>query len=183
MKKSILLTFVLAAGFVATFLTGCGNDKSEPTCYSITGTDTGSHVIYFGSNTNSILPKISDTLNSVAINGDSVTITSKALGNKTLTGKLDPNNCNKIILDSFVVGDGALDTLKIPTSTLPLDGGVVKIWNVRAGGFGTITSNGATTQLNIVKGKTNIVIGPIDFTTIPNALGPLSLRGNFLKIN
>ncbi len=181
MKKSILLTFVLAAGFVATFLTGCGSDPA-PTCNSITGRDTGSHVIYFGSNTNSLLPLISDTLDAVAINGDSVTIKSKALGNKTLTGKLDPNNCNKIILDSFVVGDGPSDTLKIPTATLPIDGGLVKIWNVRAGGSGEITANGAKTQLNIVKGKTNIVIGPIDFTTIPNALGPLSLRGTFLKL-
>ena len=29
MKKSILLTFVLAAGFVATFLTGCGDDETS----------------------------------------------------------------------------------------------------------------------------------------------------------
>ena len=31
MKKSILLTFVLAAGFVATFLTGCGEDNTSST--------------------------------------------------------------------------------------------------------------------------------------------------------
>ncbi len=45
MKKSILLTFVLAAGFVATFLTGCGTDPA-PTCNSITGRDTGVHNVY-----------------------------------------------------------------------------------------------------------------------------------------
>jgi predicted small secreted protein len=31
MKKSILLTFVLAAGFVATLLTGCGEDNTSST--------------------------------------------------------------------------------------------------------------------------------------------------------
>jgi hypothetical protein len=183
MKKTLFLTSVLAAFSVATFFTtGCSEKKTNgPTCNTVAGTDTGAHVIYIGGNTNDLLPKVQDSIIAVSVTKDSVTITSKALGNKMLTGKLDPNDCNKILLDSLYVGSGPSDTIKIPT-TLPLPGGYVKIWNVRAGGTGTLTANGATTVLNIAKGKTNIVVGPLDFTTIPMSLGQLSLRGTFLRI-
>lgn len=173
MKKSILLTFVLAAAFVATFLTGCGSDPA-PTCYTVSGRDTGVHVIYLNGVTNAALPQIRDTLDAVVISGDSVVIASKALG-QSITGKIDPNDCNKIILDSLIL----TNTLKFPTTSLPgLD--TVRISNVRAGGTGTITAAGATTVINIAKGNTNIIIGPFNLTNLAG-LG-FSLRGNFLKL-
>ncbi|MBK9793667.1 MAG: hypothetical protein IPP60_11425 [Sphingobacteriales bacterium] len=180
MKKSILLTFVLAAGFVATFLTGCGTD-SGPTCNSITGRDTGIHIVYLDELNPGITP-IRDTLDAT-ISGDVVTIQSKALG-KALVGKISSSNCNLINLDSFFIGSGPADTLRITTTstalTLQQNDGVIRIWNVRAGGTGTITSTGATTKLSIAKGNTNI-------TSLGGVLQDLSgrklnLRGSFLKL-
>lgn len=173
MKKSILLTFVFAAFVVATFLTGCGK-TSSPTCYTVTGRDTGVHVIYLNGVTNAALPQIRDTLDAVVVSGNTVSIASKALG-QTITGKIDASDCNKIILDSLIL----TNTLKFPTTSLP---GVdtVRISNVRAGGTGTITASGATTVINIAKGNTNIIIGPFNLTNLAG-LG-FSLRGSFLRL-
>ena len=184
MKKTIFLTAIVAF-FAATFLTtSCTDSKKGPTCYNSAGLDTGAHTIYLNGNTLSILPLIHDSLTVVSVTSDSVTIKSLSLGGQTLTGKLDKNDCNKIILDSLIIGSGPTDTIKIPT-TLPLPGGVVKIWSVRAGGSGTITANGATTTLNIAKAKTNITVAGIDLTNIPSPpiVSTISLKGTFLKVH
>lgn len=184
MKKTLFLS-AFVAFFAATFLTtGCTDDKKSPTCYKAAGLDTGAHTIFVGGNPLSILPLIHDSLTVVSVTSDSITIKSLSLGGKTLTGKLDKNNCNNIILDSLIIGSGPTDTIKIPT-TLPLPGGAVKIWNVRAGGSGTLTAKGATTTLNIAKAKTNITVAGFDLTTIPSPplIPTLSLKGTFLKVN
>ncbi|MCC6584073.1 MAG: hypothetical protein IT271_10240 [Chitinophagales bacterium] len=176
MKKSILLTFVLAAGFVATFLTGCGDGGTDgPTCFSIAGRDTGAHVVYIDALNPGLTP-ISDTLDAT-VSGSNVSIFSTALG-RTLTGTISASNCNSIALDSVIFAEG--DTLKISSSTLPVPGGVVKIWNIRGGGTGTITSTGATTRINIAKGNTNIT-APINLSNLAGL--KLNLRGTFLKLN
>jgi hypothetical protein len=176
MKKSILFTFVLAAGFVATFLTGCGDDTKSG-CNEGNGRDTGAHTVFINElNTTALgLTPIQDTLD-VVKSGTTYTIASKALG-RSLTGKEDPANCNNILLDSVIFD--LTDTLRIPTSTLPIPGGVVKIWGIRGGGSGTVTATGSTTRINIVAGKTNIS-EPIDLTNL-NGL-KLNLRGNFLNL-
>lgn len=177
MKKSILLTFVLAAGFVATFLTGCGSDggSTNPNCNTIAGRDTGSHIVFIDA-LNPGLSPISDTLDA-SVSGSTVSIASKALG-RTLTGTASASDCNTINLDSVIFSIG--DTLRIPTTTLPVPGGVVKIWNIRAGGTGTITSNGANTKINIAKGNTNIGPTPLDLRNLSGL--KLNLRGTFLKL-
>ena len=174
MKKTLLFAFVLAAGFVATFMSGC-TSESGPTCHSINGLDTGKHVVYLG-NLPLDLISIGDSLD-VSVNGTNITISSKALG-QSLPGKVDPTDCNKIILDTIFIGSGASDTIKIPT-TLPGIGGFVKIWSVEATGYGIVTPTGSTTRINIKKGRTNVKIGEIDITNIDNR--DLNLRGTFLN--
>ncbi len=176
MKKSILLTFVLAAGFAATFLTSC-TEKTDGDCNQANGRDTGAHIVFINElNTSSLgLTPIQDTLDAT-VTGSTVSITSTALG-RTLTGTIDPSDCNKILLDSVIFSEG--DTLKIPTATLPIPGGIVKIWGIRGGGTGTVTPTGSTTRINIVAGKTNIS-APIDLTNLNNL--KLNLRGTFLNL-
>lgn len=174
MKKSILLMFVMAAGFVATFLTGCGDGGEGPTCYSIAGRDTGAHIVFIDALNPGLTP-ISDTLDAV-VTGSEVEISSKALG-RTLTGTISASDCNSIVLDSVIFVEG--DTLKIASSTLPVPGGVVKIWNIRGGGTGTVTSTGATTRINIAKGNTNIT-DPINLSNLSGL--KLNLRGTFKKL-
>lgn len=170
MKKSIFLTFVLAAGFAATFLTGCGDDSAVSGCIDVTGTDTGSHKVYIGSIAAPLSP-IQDTL-TASVSGSNVTIESKALG-RDLTGTIDASDCNKVNLDSVIFVPG--DTLFINSTTL----GLVKIWGIRGGGSGTINSAGVNTSITISKGATNIT-SPINLTNL-NGLG-LNLKGTFKKI-
>ena len=173
--KKLLLTFVFAAFLVATFLTGCTSDPTGgPTCYSIAGRDTGDHVVFIDALNPGLTP-IRDTLDAT-VSGSSVNIYSTALG-RNLTGTISSSDCNAIALDSVIFSAG--DTLKIETTTLPVPGGVVKIWNIRAGGTGTITSTGATTRINIAKGNTNIS-SPINLTNLTGL--KLNLRGSFLKV-
>jgi hypothetical protein len=172
--KKLLLTFVFAAFLVATFLTGCTSDPTGPTCYSIAGRDTGQHLVFIDALNPGLTP-IQDTLDAT-VSGSNVSISSTALG-RTLTGTISSSDCNSIALDSVIFADG--DTLKIASSTLPVPGGVVKIWNIRGGGTGVITSTGATTRINIAKGNTNIS-SPINLTNLSGL--KLNLRGSFLKV-
>lgn len=138
------------------------------TCYSINGkTDTGAHKIYIGSLLAPLDP-IRDTL-SATVSGSTATIHSRTL-NRNLTGTVD---CNSLTLDSLIFAPG--DTLVINSSSL----GRVKMYNIRAGGTGTITSTGLSTKITIVKGNTNIT-SPINLTNL-NGLG-LNLQGTFLHL-
>ncbi|HMX61063.1 MAG TPA: hypothetical protein PKD39_10760 [Chitinophagales bacterium] len=172
MKKTILFTFVFAAFFAATFMTSCSN-TSGPTCHSVAGSDTGAHAIYIDALAAPLTP-IRDSLHA-SVSGSDVTISSSALG-RTITGEISASDCNSIVLDSikFVAGD----TLVIPSAIGP--GGFVKIYDIEAGGTGTITATGATTKIVIAKGKTNIT-SPINLTNL-NGM-KLNLRGTFLKVN
>lgn len=175
MKKSIFVLFVLAAAVVAPFLTSCGSKTpTGPTCFSIAGRDTGAHAVFIDA-LNPGLSPISDTLDAT-VSGSNVTIHSTALG-RSLTGTISSSDCNSIALDSVIFAPG--DTLTISSSSLPVPGGVVKIWNIRGGGTGTITANGATTRINIAKGNTNIS-APINLTNLAGL--KLNLRGTFLRL-
>ncbi len=168
MKKSILLTFVMAAVVTSTLLTGCGKDSVKgETCFEYIGTDTGYHKIFLGALPAPLDP-IRDTL-TVTKTGDKIYVKSAIL-NASLTGKADVSNCNKILLDSFI----SIDTIFIPSETF----GQVKIWNVRAGGTGTVTATGVTTSLIVAKGRTNIGVLGLD-----NLDGKrLELSGKFLRL-
>lgn len=184
MKKTIFFTFVLAAGFVATFLSGCGDDKGNNTCLLLDGTsmsDTGAHDIYLdktkiGDLITDLKP-IRDSL-AVKVYGDSISIYSKVL-NFYMSGKKDPFDCNKIILDSVIINGAAL---AFETELPGIDS--VRITNIRAGGTGSVTSTSASTQINIVTANTNILIGsPGGFGDLRNLAGKkVNLKGSFLKI-
>ncbi|MCC6517161.1 MAG: hypothetical protein IT275_12500 [Chitinophagales bacterium] len=173
MKKTILFTFVFAAFFAATFMTSCSN-TSGPTCHSVAGSDTGAHSIYMDALHIGLLAPIRDSLHA-SVSGSDVTISSSALG-RNITGKISASDCNAIVLDSVIFLPG--DTVSIPSAIAP--GGMVKIYDVRAGGSGTITATGATTKISVAKGKTNIS-SPIDIRNIDGM--KLNLRGTFLKVN
>lgn len=170
MKSKLLFAFAVVAAFAAVIVSGCSKSSSTTTtgCYSIDGvTDTGAHKIYIGSLAAPLDP-ISDTL-TATVSGSTATIYSNAL-KRNLTGTV---NCNAVTLDSVIFAPG--DTLVINSTTL----GRVTIFNIRAGGTGTITSTGVTTKITIVKGNTNIT-SPINLTNL-NGLG-LNLQGTFLKL-
>ncbi|MCB0507087.1 MAG: hypothetical protein R2739_08020 [Chitinophagales bacterium] len=176
MKKTLFIVFAIAAGFVATTLSGCSDDGTKVDgCNEVAGLDTGGHLVYIG-DLNPGLDAIRDSL-TASVSGSNVTIHSTALG-RTLTGTIDASDCNKINLDSVIFQPG--DTLSIVTSSLPVPGGVVKIWGIRGDGTGTITSTGSTTRIDIKEGHTNIS-SPLDLTNLKN-LG-LNLRGTFLNVN
>jgi hypothetical protein len=164
MKKHFL-AFSLVAVVIATFLAGCGDDATgcTPDATIFEGTDTGSHKVYVNG-IYGIVPDISDTLTGTATSSTTVDIYDNAL-KQTLKGTIDAVNCNKITLDSLIYGPG--DTLVINSSTL----GVVKIYNIRAGGTGTISGTTVTTSIKIKKGNTNLGILP--------SLTNVELKGTF----
>lgn len=169
MKKQ-LLAFSLVAVVLASFLAGCGDDDGGGGgCSGVSqfvGTDTGSHKVYVNG-IYGIVPDISDTLVGTATGETTIDIYDYAL-KETLKGTLDASNCNKIILDSLIYGPG--DTLVIESSTL----GTVKIYNIRAGGTGSVSGNTITTSIKIKKGNTNLSILP--------TLSNVELKGTFKKI-
>ena len=166
MKKHFL-AFSLVAVVLATFLVGCGDETNggcTPNASIFNGTDTGSHKVYVNG-IYGIVPDIQDTLTGTATSDTRVEIYDNAL-KQTLYGTIDAANCSKIILDSLIYGPG--DTLVINSATL----GVVKIYNIRAGGTGTISGSTVTTSIKIKKGNTNLGILP----TLTN----VELKGTFL---
>lgn len=140
-------------------------------CFSVTGRDTGTHTLFIDA-LNPGLSAIRDTLD-ILKTGNLVTINSSALG-RFLSGTI---SCNDITLDSLIFSNG--DTLRIPTTTLPVDNGIVKIWGIRAGGTGTVIENGLTTKINIAKGSSNIT-SPINLSNLSGL--KMNLRGTFLKL-
>ncbi len=173
--KFKLLIFSFIAMVIASFSVGCGKSDSVNECTDFPRNDTGAHAVYI----NGIPPglNIHDSLQS-SQSGLTLTITSLALG-RNLIGHQDSIDCNKIAMDSLIIGDGPTDTLKIPTTSLPIPGGFVKIWNVRAGGTGTVTPTGVTTSIKIKRGETNINVGPPGF---PITLDLRDLSGKNLEL-
>lgn len=173
MKKTLLLTSIVAF-FAATFLTsGCKTETKGPTCNSVVGRDTGAHTVFIDALNPGLAP-IRDTLDAT-VSGSAVTIHSTALG-RNITGTIKSDDCNTIALDSVIFNAG--DTLVIPSTLVP--SGFVKIWGIRGGGTGTISATGAKTQINIAKGSTNIT-SPINLTNLAGL--KLNLRGTFLKLH
>ncbi len=79
-------------------------------------------------------------------------------------------------LDSLILGAG--DTIRIPSGIAP--NGTLKIYDLRAGGTGTLDCKTLTTSLKVKAGKTNLgAIGPFDLSNL--ATLNLELRGTFTK--
>ena len=171
MKKH-LLAFSLVAVVIATFLVGCGSDSGPGGCSGTTqfvGTDTGYHRVYLnGADVHALVPDIQDTMTVTSTSTTTITLHDNAL-QRDLFGTLDPSNCNKVILDSVIFGAG--DTLVINSATL----GRVTIYNIRAGGSGTISGSTVATSIKIKKGNTNIGPSPVDLRSLTN----VELKGNF----
>jgi hypothetical protein len=173
--KIKLLIFSFVALIIASFSVGCGEDAVDG-CVDLNGRrDTGAHVVWLGAINPGLTP-INDTLDATA-SGDELRIASKALG-RILTASVDPADCNKILFDSVIFATD--DTLRIESSTLPVPGGIVKIWNIRGGGSGTVTETGVTTSIKIAKGNTNIT-APVNLSNLAGL--NLELKGKFLKLN
>jgi hypothetical protein len=179
--KFKLLIFSFIAMVIASFSVGCGKSDSSANCFDVVATDTGAHSIFLGSGdlSSAGLEPIRDCLVVSKVNTDSIRIYSKVL-DTTITGKIDPTDCNRIILDSLIITGNAL-SFATTSTVLGID--TVKISKVRAGGYGEITATGAKTYITIAKGTTNITT-PINLTDLGNLLGgaKIGLRGTFLKI-
>jgi len=177
MKKT-LFAFTLAAGFAATLLTGCGPDETGTTCSpdGFKGTFNGAHKVWIGSAdlaALNIIPAIDDQLSSNVV-GDSINISSELLP-ISLTGTISASNANLINLDSLILGPG--DTIRIPSGVAP--DSVLKIYDLRAGGTGTLDCNKVTTSLKVRSGKTNLTIAFGSFN-LSNLTGlNLELKGSF----
>lgn len=169
--KIKLLIFSFIALVIASFSVGCGSDPVDG-CVNLDGRrDTGDHVVWLGPINPGLAP-IDDTLDAT-VSGDVVSINSKALG-RVITGTIDPTDCNKVKLDSVIFPVG--DTLIIESTTF----GIVKIYEIRAGGTGTLSNTGVTTSIKIAKGKTNIYSPPIDLRDLNGR--NLELKGKFVKL-
>lgn len=143
-------------------ITGCNSSNMN-------GVDTGYHSVYIGS----IKAPFNDLRDSLIVShsGNNVDIVSQQLG-RVISGMISASNCNSIALDSMIFSNG--DTVRIQSSAL----GIIKMWNIRAGGTATITSNGLNTIINIAKGNTNIV-SPINLSNLAGL--NMNFRGTFIK--
>lgn len=170
MKKTLLLTSILAAFFVATFTISCDKktDPKTPTCPDFVGQDTGFHKIYKGP-LEAPLDPIRDSLSVTKTGDNTISVRSDVL-KADLPGSIDATNCNKIKLDSFISDD----TIRVPSDAF----GEVKIWNVRAGGSGEYKDGKVSTSIKVAKGKTNIGVLGLD-----NLDGKgLELKGTFTPL-
>ncbi len=173
MKKT-LLSFTIAAGIAVSLLSGCGDDKPTP-AFDYNGSYKGQHRVNInGLDVSALVDPISDTLIITKATGStSVSIFSKTIG-RTLTGTIDTIS-GIATLDSLIFVTG--DTLRIESTTVA---GGVKIWDVRAGGSGKVTTAGVlTTEIKVKKGKSNINIAGFDLTDL--ASSNVSLKGTFNK--
>jgi hypothetical protein len=173
MKSKFFFAFAVVSVFAAVLVSSCSKDSTTTTtnngCINVNGNvDTGIHRIFGANGTldlSGLVPDIRDTL-SATVTGNDIEIFDNAL-NQNLTGTL---NCNDIVLDSVLFGPN--DTLVINSATL----GRVTIWGVRAGGQGSIATDGTvSTTIKIKKGTTNLAILP--------DLGGIWLKGTFKKSN
>lgn len=178
MKKT-LLSFTFAAGIAITLLSSCGKESTS-TCNpdGFKGTFNGNHKVKIGlanlADLNIIEP-IEDQIIGTVV-GDSVNITSDLLP-IALTGTINASNPNLVNLDSVILGLG--DTIRIPSGVAP--DSVLKIWDLRAGGTGTLDCNTINTSLKVKTGKTNLTIafGTFNLSNLNN-LG-LELSGSFKR--
>ena len=164
MKKSIFLSFVLAAGFVATFLTGCGDDPDPVDESGYLGPYTGFHFLVDSATLKSLIPGgdtisflFPDTLtvtNGSSIDDGNLDVESKLL-NKTISinVKSTSNNITPVTFGSLVVGNTTFTGAKITSGT--------GTWNA--------SKTTATTQL--------IASATYAGFTIPN----VKLNGSFSK--
>ncbi|MFN8238528.1 MAG: hypothetical protein U0T77_10195 [Chitinophagales bacterium] len=175
--KFKLLIFSFIAVVIASFSVGCGKTDSVNECTDFPRNDTGSHAIKAGL---LLIPGVSihDSLQSTQV-GNRIAIKSLAL-NMTIYGTQDATDCNLIKMDTFRIGSGPADTIKLFTSTLPIPDDTVRIWDVEAIGSGTVTPTGVTTDLKVIKAKSNITVGTFDLTTI-NASLDLHLIGTLKR--
>ena len=179
MKSKLLFTFAVVAAFAAVILSGCSTTTTTTSnCIDYTGTDTGQHNILINGIPN-LVPPIRDTLNITNGIGGAVDIYSHALGT-TLFGTKDASDCNKVLLDSLIYLP--TDTLRIHSENALFAsiGGNIKIFGIRAGGVGSVSTSGVTTQLKIKTGKTNVdALGGL---LLDLSGKNLVLNGVFLKI-
>jgi len=156
-RKFSLLAFV--AVVAAFFAVSCGTDNNGDNCpgeNGYVGTFKGNHSVLS-------IYNIADTItvtNPTA--GDSkVYITSKALG-RSFNGTIDASNCSKVILDSVIIDSAAIST--------------VTLKNIRAGGYGTISSDKTTLTTKITIKSGTATLGS---SNIP--IAGQSLNGTFSK--
>ena len=175
MKKSILL-FVIGATTLAAGLVGCKTKECEnPTGFS--GTFNGTHKVFIGAADLAALNLVTPIADVIvgSVSGTSVTIGSDILP-IDLTGTISASNSNIVNLDSLILGAG--DTIRIPSGIAP--NGTLKIYDLRAGGTGTLDCKTLTTSLKVKAGKTNLgAIGPFYLSNL--ATLNLELRGTFTK--
>ena len=175
MKKSILL-FVIGATTLAAGLVGCKTKECEnPTGFS--GTFHGTHKVFIGTADLAALNLVTPIADVIvgSVSGSNVTIGSDILP-IDLTGTISASNSNIVNLDSLILGAG--DTIRIPSGIAP--NGTLKIYDLRAGGTGTLDCKTLTTSLKVKAGKTNLgAIGPFDLSNL--ATLNLELRGTFTK--
>jgi hypothetical protein len=175
MKKSILL-FVIGATTLAAGLVGCKTKECEnPTGFS--GTFNGTHKVFIGAADLAALNLVTPIADVIvgSVSGTTVTIGSDILP-IDLTGTISASNSNIVNLDSLILGAG--DTIRIPSGIAP--NGTLKIYDLRAGGTGTLDCKTLTTSLKVKAGKTNLgAIGPFDLSNL--ATLNLELRGTFTK--
>ena len=175
MKKSILL-FVIGATTLAAGLVGCKTKECEnPTGFS--GTFNGTHKVFIGAADLAALNLVTPIADVIvgSVSGSNVTIGSDILP-IDLTGTISASNSNIVNLDSLILGAG--DTIRIPSGIAP--NGTLKIYDLRAGGTGTLDCKTLTTSLKVKAGKTNLgAIGPFDLSNL--ATLNLELRGTFTK--
>lgn len=173
MKKT-LLSFTIAAGIAATLLSGCGKDPVN-TAFDYNGSYKGAHRVNINNlDVSALVDPIQDTLRVTKTPGNpNISVYSAVIG-RTLTGTLDTVS-GIATLDSLIFDP--TDTLKIASTTVA---GGVRIWGVRAGGSGKITTAGVlTTSIKIKKGFSNINIAGFDLTNLSTA--NLELKGTFNK--
>ena len=177
MKKKLFLAFVIAAGFSATLLTGCGDDTNTCNPDGFKGTFNGNHKVKIGLADLAalgVVDPIPDVLVS-SVTGSQVSITSDLLP-IALTGTISASNSNLLNLDELILGAG--DTIRIPSGIAPDD--TMKIWDLRAGGTGNLDCNTVTTSLKVKAGKTNLgSIGGFNLANLNNL--NLELAGSFTR--
>ena len=176
MKKSILL-FVIGATTLAAGLVGCKTKECEnPTGFS--GTFNGTHRVFIGIADLAdlgIVDPIADVIQGT-VTGSDVNISSDLLP-RDLEGTISASNSNLVNLDSLILEVG--DTIFIPSNTVP--GGSLKIWDLRAGGTGTLDCKTINTSLKVKKGRTNYDLEVLG-KNLNNLEGlTLELRGSFTK--
>ena len=177
MKKSILL-FVIGVTTLAAGIVSCTSDPKCSNPDGFSGTFNGTHKVFIGAADlaalNLVTP-IADVLVG-SVSGSTVSISSDILP-IDLTGTISASNSSIVNLDSLITGVN--DTIIIPSTIAP--GGFLKIYDLRAGGTGTLDCKTLTTSIKVKAGKTNLTtaIGTFNLSNLAGL--NLELRGTFTK--